>query len=88
MNKLNVYPALFRHKKAPRDSSRAGLSEATTEVIMKKEKNESKSRAVVEKSSARKASLLYDEDPATLLARFGIQVPPASKEANQKCNTQ
>lgn len=55
---------------------------------MKKEKNESKSRAEAEKSSARKGSLLYDEDPATLLARFGIQVPPASKEANPKCNTQ
>ena len=54
---------------------------------MKKEKNENKSRAVVEKSSARKASLLYDEDPATLLARFGIQATPANKEANLKCNT-
>lgn len=56
---------------------------------MKKEKNESKGWAELpEESSVRKASLLYDEDPATLLARFGIQVPPASKEANQKCNTQ
>lgn len=54
---------------------------------MKKEKNESKSRAEVEESSARKASLIYDEDPATLLARFGIQVPPTSKEANPKCST-
>ena len=34
MSELNVYPAIFRHKKAPHDSSRAGLSRATTEVIM------------------------------------------------------
>lgn len=55
---------------------------------MSNDKKEIKSRADVEKFSARKGSLLYDDDPATLLARFGIQVPPASKEANQKCNTQ
>ncbi len=88
MSELNVYPALFRHKKAPRDSSLAGLSEATTEVIMKKEKTENKGRAEEEESSVRKASLLYDEEPATLLARFGIQVATASTEAYQKCNTQ